>query len=95
MHPPPAFLTQTYTTYTTAWMTTSGALHSVNGLSVVGCTACMHVPCERATVVIGIAKVVPTELGRVPGVEVATMVLVVVVESIVELPVYTQRYYDS
>ena len=43
-------------------------------------------PGERATVAIRTEEVIPPELSRVPGVEVATVVLVVVVQSIVELP---------
>lgn len=34
-------------------------------------------------------EVVAPQLGRVPGVEVSTMILVVVVQSIVEPPVYS------
>ena len=45
-----------------------------------------QLPDKRTTVAVRTAEVVPSELGGVPGVEIATMVLVVVVQSIVELP---------
>ena len=49
-----------------------------------------QLPDKRTTVAVRTAEVVPSELGGVPGVEIATMVLVVVVQSIVELPAQCQ-----
>ena len=44
------------------------------------------VPDQRSTVCTRIPKLLPSELGGVPGVQVPTMILVVVVQSIIELP---------
>ena len=49
-------------------------------------------PGERSTVPIRTEEVIPSQLGWVPGVEVATVILVVVVQGIVQLPAQLYMY---
>ena len=68
------------------------ALHSLkhSSMHIIHCII-YTAPDKRATDAVRMVEVVSAELGWVPGVEVATMILVIVVQTIVELPTHTHK----